>query len=257
MSVSEHRSIALIIPSWLDEMRLSLAQFRVFSHLSRRAGKDRSCYPAMPSVIATCRISEPTFWKVLNELEAIGLITRENRPGSSNLYFVAIEPPKKSRRVNSESSEGGAPSLKGLVPPKKEGWVSPKTKGFKGSPNKGSPPKEVQSHASNSAPIGTASITTNKRTLSFAESVSLAEELHEKARHDSDALFGTFPPEEIAQWAGDWFHKLESEGWRWKGSDVHNPKANLSAYLRGCARNQSKRFKELAWSGKDGEEPPF
>ncbi len=247
--MSEHRSIPPMIPAWLDDMRLTTAQFRVFCHLSRRAGKDRSCYPGNSSIIATCRISEPTFWRVLNELETIGLITRKKRSGNSNLYSVANEPPQKTRRVESEFDEG--------VSPKKEGWVSPKKEGCKGSPYKGSPPKEDQECASNSAPIGTASMSDNMRRLSFAESVSLAAQLHEREGHDSDSLFGMFPPEEIRQWAGDWFHKLESDGWLWKGHSVYKPEANLIAWLRSCARNQSKRFKELAWSDVDDEEPPF
>ncbi len=90
--------------------------------------------------------------------------------------------------------------------------------------------------------------------------IEFAADLHRKAILDPEALFGVFPPDEVAGWAKDWFLKFEASGGMLDGVKIKNPLASLTAWLRACARRQSKRFKELnrlAITDPSDAEPPF
>jgi type I restriction enzyme, R subunit len=114
---------------------------------------------------------------------------------------------------------------------------------------------------SNSEPVGTA-LEGARRSVGFTwEAVQLVTaDLHARARRDPDELFGMFPPEEVEGWARDWFLRYEETGGVMDGREIVNPLAALSAWLRACARRQSKRFKEvnrLEPAGRGVDEPPF
>jgi hypothetical protein len=76
---------------------------------------------------------------------------------------------------------------------------------------------------------------------------------------DPEELFGIFPPEEVEGWARDWFLRFEATGGFMDGSEILNPLAALTAWLRACARRQTKRFKEVNRHESSGTdyEPPF
>jgi hypothetical protein len=77
------------VPSWLDECGLTPVQFRVLSHLWRRADRlNGRCYPGAKSIAKICRINRDTVWASLNHLETLGLLRREENAGSSNSYYV-------------------------------------------------------------------------------------------------------------------------------------------------------------------------
>lgn len=96
-----------LIPRWLDDANLSVAEFRILCHLWRRAGKQGRCWPGVASIAKTCRLNEKTAWKALKKLEANKLLRREKRVRNSNEYHLAV-PPKEGAAQTTEShqSEG-------------------------------------------------------------------------------------------------------------------------------------------------------
>lgn len=76
--------IGAICPSYLDDFRLDVHQFRVYMHLARRAGSG-AAWPGIPSIAVVCRCKEETVRKTLAELAAMKLIRRTSRPGFSDL----------------------------------------------------------------------------------------------------------------------------------------------------------------------------
>lgn len=141
--MSEANKLRPLIPSWLDDMGLSARQFRVFCHLSRRAGVDGDCHPAMSSIIEKCQISENTGWKILKELEALGLIVRGKRARNSNRYLVANErpiptPPKEKVQTDTPKSDEW-PTVKSRrsQPPQSDGEQSPQSSGRQSPQSKG------------------------------------------------------------------------------------------------------------------------
>ena len=83
-----------IIHSTLDDAKLSLAAFRVFCHLARRAGVSRVAYPGIRSIVSVCGINKKTAWRALSELEQRGFLRRKGSPGRSNSYTITIPDPK-------------------------------------------------------------------------------------------------------------------------------------------------------------------
>lgn len=90
MSDKPKKSLTVFIPVWLDDMGLTLAEFRVYAHLARRARKeDDIAWPAYESIGEDCKISRATVHRTLKSLEKMGLIERRNKPfGESRRYFV-------------------------------------------------------------------------------------------------------------------------------------------------------------------------
>jgi hypothetical protein len=87
----------------------------------------------------------------------------------------------------------------------------------------------------------------------------VTSELHRKAMGNPEDLFGIFPPEEVEGWARDWHLKHEATGGMHNGAPIRKPVAALTAWLRSCARRQTKRFKEVNRHGGEGigDDPPF
>lgn len=110
---------------------------------------------------------------------------------------------------------------------------------------------------SNSAPVGTA-FDQQARPITWEETKNIACEIHTTGRSDPNSAIGLFPSEEIVSWATDWHVKYEATGGMLNGSKIKNPKAALESYLRSCAQNQSKRFREMhGATPADNQEPPF
>ena len=236
------------IPAWLDDLGLSAVDFRVFCHLCRRAGKDRKCHPAMPSILTQCRISENTGWKSIERLEGLGLIVREKHFRNSNSYIVATSRPDLVT-ANEGVIQIESPQKSGCQSPQSEGCQSPQKRGRKGYPM-----KEIHGRKSNrdsnSAPIGTAMVNAGE----WETVQELAMSLHENDQRNPDGRFGAFPPEEIEAWARDWHLKFLATGGVHNGSEIRNLAAALEAYLTSCASRQSKRFKQVSRNTSEGEE---
>jgi len=80
---------------------ISQSAKKVYRYLSAIADKDGHCFPFYKTIARRTSLSESTVWKALNDLEAAGLVTREQRVsrrgGSSNLYQV-----KRASHVRSD-----------------------------------------------------------------------------------------------------------------------------------------------------------
>lgn len=98
---------------------------------------------------------------------------------------------------------------------------------------------------SNSAPAGTAFDETGSEVITAEIAKAEALRLHARDAGKSESLFSTYPPEEIEQWAEQWFLELSATDWMWKGSKVKRPQLLLESYLSQCARGQAKRFNEF------------
>ena len=74
-----------------------------------------------------------------------------------------------------------------------------------------------------------------------------ASMLHSIARRNPDDMsgLGMFPPEEVEAWATDWHANYTATGGFHKGSPIVDTDAALAAFLRRCAANQSKRFRQV------------
>ena len=65
----------------------------VFMYLSNRANKSKTCFPSVKRISEDLHISKSTVFRALNDLEAVGLIKREERwrdngARSSRLYIL-------------------------------------------------------------------------------------------------------------------------------------------------------------------------
>ncbi len=158
------------VPAWLDGSGLTAPQFRVLAHLWRRAEKfPFQCWPAVSSIVATCRLNEDTIWQALRHLEAVGLVKRVSARGKSNRYTLIIpERPTGNggvtRPPNPPETEGlPAPERKGypspsvtgnggVHPPETEGFDPPETEGRKGITMKVKPRRNTKADRTQAAP---------------------------------------------------------------------------------------------------------
>lgn len=130
------------IPAWLDDTGLSVSQFRVLSHIYRRG----ECTSSGATIASICRMKRDTVFKVLNELEAVGLIRRRPRPGQSTVIEavppIGTPPAASNRTGSSESSPQPGhhlPSKGGCPPSLQPGRPPSPEPGHKGSPCEGNP----------------------------------------------------------------------------------------------------------------------
>jgi hypothetical protein len=75
----------IFVHSDIDDLGLSIYEFRIYAHIARRAG-DGECFPSILAIAKHCRISEDTVRETIQHLIAYKLISREDRPGTSPLY---------------------------------------------------------------------------------------------------------------------------------------------------------------------------
>jgi hypothetical protein len=86
--VADLRSIPLMfVHSSVDDMRLSMAAFRVLFHLSRRAGKAEA-WPGMKSMADVCEMGVGSVCRAVKELQGRGLIRVTKRGSQSNIYVI-------------------------------------------------------------------------------------------------------------------------------------------------------------------------
>lgn len=77
------------IPAELDDLGLSLAQFRLYCHIVRRSnGTHGACFESIPGMAEACRINHHTAREALNHLTQAGLIDAKQRPGNTTLFTV-------------------------------------------------------------------------------------------------------------------------------------------------------------------------
>ena len=78
------------IPVWLDDYGLTPAEFRVYCHVVRRAGKNGICWESVPRIGKACRLSRNLTMAALHALtEVHRLLIRNKRVGETDEYTLA------------------------------------------------------------------------------------------------------------------------------------------------------------------------
>ncbi len=78
------------IPVWLDDYGLTPAEFRVYCHVVRRAGKNGTCWESVPRIGKACRLSRNLTMAALHALTKVHrLLIRNKRVGETDEYTLA------------------------------------------------------------------------------------------------------------------------------------------------------------------------
>ncbi len=75
---------AIFIHAAVDDAGLTPAQFRVLCHVGRRG----ECFESVGNMAARCRLHADTVRRSLKELVRLGWLSRQLRPGTTNIYEV-------------------------------------------------------------------------------------------------------------------------------------------------------------------------
>ncbi|MBD2683259.1 MULTISPECIES: helix-turn-helix domain-containing protein [Nostoc] len=161
--------ITLVSP-FLDEYGLDPMEYRLYSHIVRRAGKD-GCFESIPNMAKICLMNEKTLRKALRVLIAAGLIKiAQQRQGKTTIYKVTqssewvysqqlkaireqVNTSTKSGRGSStKSGRGVVPNQVGVVVPNQAGVVVP-NQADKVLPNEQLPIKENTLNTSHSVDV--------------------------------------------------------------------------------------------------------
>jgi predicted transcriptional regulator len=87
--IRDRSDFAIVVPSFLDEYGLDPMEYRLYSHIVRRAGKD-GCFESIPNMAKICLMNEKTVRKALRVLIASGLIKiAQERKGKTTIYEIA------------------------------------------------------------------------------------------------------------------------------------------------------------------------
>lgn len=130
---------AIFVRSELDDYGLTLAQFRLYGHISRRAGP-KGCFESVPNLAKCCRMKPETARKALTFLAQQKLILLTPRSGES--HFCKLTPILSWLPHPSRKGVGVAPPERGERGTPERGETHPSRKGVdKGSPSEGSPIK--------------------------------------------------------------------------------------------------------------------
>lgn len=78
---------ALFVHSTLDDYPLTPEEFRVYAHISRRAGSGQA-WPKVESVAQVCRMHPDTARRCLHALTHYGMIKAQQRRGFTTLYTI-------------------------------------------------------------------------------------------------------------------------------------------------------------------------
>jgi hypothetical protein len=133
----------VFIHSRLDDHGLSAAEFRVFCHISRRAGNGEA-YSSIKEMSAVCRLHPQTVRAALRFLTAHRMLSQEIHPGHTSRYRLASPSDWKPIRRQSTPSEANSHLLISQGSPMKAGDTHPcETNRDKGYPYEGNPMKEI------------------------------------------------------------------------------------------------------------------
>jgi len=97
----------IFIHSMVDDAGLSLAAFRVYSHLARRTlNSRRDIWPGADSIARVCGINKKTVWRALKELIDRGMIVREARKGQTSRHVLTSPSTWLPKRVDPKETPG-------------------------------------------------------------------------------------------------------------------------------------------------------
>jgi DNA-binding MarR family transcriptional regulator len=144
------------VPKWLDDSDLTPVQFRVLTHLWRRADSSGSCWPSGPSIASACRINRDSVWPAIAILEARGFLDREKAFRNSNRYILRVGGKEGVTQEDESAEKEGLQSAEseGLHPAESRGLQSAEKEGCKGNPY-----KETQRRNTNEGKKRAASVT--------------------------------------------------------------------------------------------------
>ena len=137
----------IFVHSLLDDYGLPASAFRIYCHLSRRAGQN-GAWPAVATIAKICRLHPDTVRKSLKLLVAHCMVSPEPRPGRTTLYWLTApsvwRPPK---HIDGNLSEVNAPVSDSEGGHRKEMQGHPsETNVDEGNPIEGDPMNVIHSH---------------------------------------------------------------------------------------------------------------
>ena len=139
------------IPSWLDDLGLSQAEFRLYCHLCRCADKTRIAFPSYRNMTEVCGTGKTTSRRCLESLAERGMIAKVGKPfGGSCRYRVldSIVPPGGQMDVANSSTTGTIEAAP-IVPPQDCNSPSSGTPIVPPQGQEGYPLKGIQGRVSN------------------------------------------------------------------------------------------------------------
>ena len=80
----------IFVHSELDDRGLSAAEFRVYCHLARRAGKG-TAFPGIRSIAEKCALAGGTVMSAIKSLESSGMITASRTTGQTTRYVLTAK----------------------------------------------------------------------------------------------------------------------------------------------------------------------
>lgn len=85
----------IFIRSELDDYGLDVYEFRILAHIARREGKkldgkNKGCFAKQKTIAEVCGMSHRKAQDALRVLHEVGLIEKEERQGSTNVYRLAF-----------------------------------------------------------------------------------------------------------------------------------------------------------------------
>lgn len=111
-----------VVPGWVRDAGLDLAQFRILSQIKSRCGENGHCFESMTSMAAVAMIRKSTCFKVVADLEAMGLIKVTRRAGATGQVSMAagweevLESRSEARRCISATGIPNEPVQMGPEP---------------------------------------------------------------------------------------------------------------------------------------------
>ncbi|MFO0052556.1 MAG: helix-turn-helix domain-containing protein [Dolichospermum sp.] len=125
--IKDRRDFAIVVPSYLDDYGLSPYEYRLYSHIVRRAGKN-GCFESIPNIAKHCLMNEKTVRQSLKVLLGAGMIAVvESKKGKSVVYEVT---PHEDWVTPEE-----LPNIRNKRTPTKSGTTTPTKSGTTPLPN--------------------------------------------------------------------------------------------------------------------------
>ena len=262
--IKDRRDFAIVVPSYLDDFGLDPYEYRIYSHIVRRAGKN-GCFESIPNMSKHCLISEKIVRRSLKVLLDSNLITVvKSAPGKSVVYEITsreewCNPEKlvdfREKHTPSKSATTPLANLPDEVFPSKE-------VPSKGIPSKVFPlnPQEEKSEEINLENANTKDPNSESTASLISKSESLEKSItpHEgnfsaanraNATQQSekiDPFYKTRPKSQDVMWAwlpdGEWILDggLNPEFWNWMATSwmskfnctIHEAKSNVISHFR-------------------------
>ena len=86
--IQDNRDWGAFIPSFLDEFGLDPFEFRLYSHIARRAGNGGKCWEKIDGIAVVCRMERKTAYRAFQFLEDHKLISVERRLGKTSIITL-------------------------------------------------------------------------------------------------------------------------------------------------------------------------